>query len=70
MDRLSALSGTRLRRRVLSFSGLIDLMAALRTRRRLMELDEHLLRDIGLTRSEAQTEAEKPAWDVPAGWLR
>jgi uncharacterized protein YjiS (DUF1127 family) len=39
-------------------------------RRRLACLDEAALRDIGLTRTEALTEAERPIWDVPANWLR
>jgi uncharacterized protein YjiS (DUF1127 family) len=33
-----------------------------RTRAALRELDAHLLKDIGMTRSEAQAEAEKPFW--------
>ena len=41
-----------------------------RSRRRLGELDDHLLRDIGLTRGQARTEAERPVWDVPDHWLR
>jgi uncharacterized protein YjiS (DUF1127 family) len=36
----------------------------LRTRERqaLAELDEHLLRDCGLTREQARREADKPFW--------
>ena len=33
-----------------------------RTRRRLRELEDHLLADIGVARSEAVTEAAKPFW--------
>jgi uncharacterized protein YjiS (DUF1127 family) len=33
-----------------------------RQRRVLAELDDRLLRDIGLTRSEARSEAAKPFW--------
>ena len=40
-----------------------------RERARLTALDEHLLRDIGLSRDEALSEAQRPAWDVPAHWL-
>jgi uncharacterized protein YjiS (DUF1127 family) len=36
-------------------------------RHSLGDLDEHMLRDIGLTREEAQTEAARPIWDLPAG---
>jgi uncharacterized protein YjiS (DUF1127 family) len=32
------------------------------SRRELMELDAHMLRDIGLSDLEAQTEASKPFW--------
>lgn len=31
-------------------------------RRHLAELDDHLLRDIGLTRAQAAAEAAKPFW--------
>jgi uncharacterized protein YjiS (DUF1127 family) len=41
-----------------------------RSRRALLDLDDHLLRDVGLTRRQALTEAERPAWDAPAHWLR
>lgn len=41
-----------------------------RSRRRLADLDDHILRDIGLTRDQALQEAERPIWDVPAHWLR
>ncbi|HMQ95337.1 MAG TPA: DUF1127 domain-containing protein [Amaricoccus sp.] len=33
-----------------------------RQRHALAELDDHLLRDIGLTRHQARTEALKPFW--------
>ncbi len=39
-------------------------------RRKLAVLDDAALRDIGLTRDEAVTEAQRPLWDVPANWLR
>jgi len=41
-----------------------------RSRRRLGELDDHMLNDIGLTRSQARREAERSAWNAPAHWLR
>lgn len=37
-------------------------------RKTLKDLDDHMLRDIGLTREEAMIEAEKPVWDVPRHW--
>lgn len=33
-----------------------------RERRRLRELEDHLLRDLGLTRADALREAAKPFW--------
>ncbi len=41
-----------------------------RERQFLKRLDDHLLRDIGRSRSEAQAEAKRPAWDAPNRWLR
>ncbi len=49
---------------------LLDLMSLGRSRRRLRDLEEHLLRDIGVTAAEARREAEKPIWNAPAHWLR
>ena len=39
-----------------------------RERRGLRHLDDHLLRDIGLTREQAIEEAARPFWDAPAAW--
>lgn len=39
-----------------------------RQRRALTRLDEAALCDIGLTRSEAETEARRPIWDAPESW--
>ncbi|TCP62955.1 uncharacterized protein YjiS (DUF1127 family) [Rhodovulum bhavnagarense] len=41
-----------------------------RQRRRLAELDDAMLRDIGLSRAAARAEARRPLWDVPSNWLR
>jgi uncharacterized protein YjiS (DUF1127 family) len=35
-----------------------------KTRRQLMMLDDRLLKDMGITRLQAQAEAEKPFWRV------
>ncbi len=35
-----------------------------RERRRLMQLSDHMLRDIGISRATAAGEAEKPFWRV------
>lgn len=66
---LSALLPSR-RERPRPLGRLLSAMALGRSRRRLGELDDHLLRDIGLTRGEASLEAERPAWDAPGHWLR
>ncbi len=50
--------------------GLLQLLALWKQRRLLAEMDDHSLRDIGLTRTEAMREAERPLWDVPSHWLR
>ena len=34
----------------------------------LRALDDRMLRDIGLTRQEAEDEANRPIWDVPTHW--
>ena len=49
---------------------LSHLLALHRQRRNLAALDAHLLDDIGVSRAEAQREAERPVWDVPRTWLR
>lgn len=41
-----------------------------RQRRDLATLDDHMLRDVGLTRQDAQRESGRPIWDVPAHWHR
>lgn len=39
-----------------------------RERKRLALLDDHLLRDLGLTKREAEEEASRAMWDVPHHW--
>lgn len=39
-----------------------------RQRRALAALDDHLLRDIGLTPAQASHEATRPGWDAPRHW--
>ena len=39
-----------------------------RQRRALTRLDDHLLRDIGITRDQAEAEANTPLWDAPWHW--
>ncbi|GGB09835.1 DUF1127 domain-containing protein [Agarivorans gilvus] len=45
-----------------SICGLSELMLRRKTRRTLASLPDYLLKDIGVTRAEAQHEATKPFW--------
>lgn len=45
-------------------------LAIRRERHRLADLDDTILRDIGLSRSEAEAESRRPIWDVPGHWRR
>jgi uncharacterized protein YjiS (DUF1127 family) len=49
---------------------LLSAAALRRQRARLSDLDPHILRDIGLSEGEAQAEARRSVWDVPANWRR
>jgi uncharacterized protein YjiS (DUF1127 family) len=68
-DILASLSAGRAGR-ARPFHRLLQRLALGRSRRRLAQLEDHLLRDVGLTPSEAQREAEKPIWNAPDHWLR
>lgn len=52
------------------FAWLKTMAGLQRTRRHLLDLDDALLRDIGLTRDEAMDEAARRPWDAPATWRR
>jgi len=56
--------------RVSVFSKLSQVHAVWRQRQTLKSLDAAALRDIGVTRRQAKTEADRPIWDVPSNWLR
>lgn len=45
-----------------------NIFALVRSRRDLASLDDHLLRDIGISRDEATTEARRAPWDAPDTW--
>ena len=55
-----------------------EIQRKVREASKMLELDDHLLRDVGLTSEAARAEAARPAWDaldrvpwdVPAHWLR
>lgn len=48
----------------------IGAFTARRERAILAALDDHTLADMGITRAQADAEAGRPIWDVPAHWLR
>jgi uncharacterized protein YjiS (DUF1127 family) len=53
---------------------LVVMLHAIETRRRLAEMDDRMLRDIGVSRSEALEEAARAPWDIThrprhAPWL-
>lgn len=39
-----------------------------RQRRRLGDLPDHLLKDVGIMPDDARLESRRPVWDVPARW--
>lgn len=41
-----------------------------RQRKALVELDDRMLSDIGVTRDAALAEAQRPVWDVPCHWAK
>ncbi|MEL7026402.1 MAG: DUF1127 domain-containing protein [Pseudomonadota bacterium] len=41
-----------------------------RQRRELLDMPQHLLDDIGITRREAEEEARRSIWDAPSHWQR
>ncbi len=49
---------------------LVQALALWRQRRALRHLDDHVLRDIGLTRAQAEAEARRRPWDAPDNWRR
>lgn len=49
---------------------LLRAIAMGRSRHRLADLDDHRLRDIGLSREQASREAEKGNWNAPSHWFR
>ncbi len=67
-DTRFAHSATPSRFSILAFLGMA--IAARKQRAALKNLDEAKLRDLGLTAAQAEAEANRPIWDVPASWRR
>lgn len=57
-------------RRVRLTTRLLGYLQIARQRRQLGKLDDHILCDIGVSRHEAMTEANKAPWDVPGHWTQ
>lgn len=54
-----------------SFTGTFSRLHGLwRQRQALKALDDAALKDIGVTRDQAHSEAKRPVWDAPINWLR
>ncbi|MCA0274170.1 MAG: DUF1127 domain-containing protein [Proteobacteria bacterium] len=70
MDHAKALTLRHERPRIGVLAWLRLALTLKRHRRALGGLDRHLLKDIGLSETEARLEAERPVWDVPSHWLR
>lgn len=47
---------------------LARMAAVAHQRRALAALDGERLADLGITRAQAETEANRPAWDMPHRW--
>ncbi len=52
------------------WTAVFEMLALHRQRRQLGDLDDAMLADIGLSRSEAVSESRRMAWDVPENWRR
>lgn len=51
-------------------SGWLQRLVSLpRQRRALARLDARLLKDVGITRAQAEAEAARPIWDAPDIWI-
>ncbi len=51
------------------FTHFMHMFALYRQRRDLARLDDRALRDIGVSRYEAEVESTRPIWDVPHHWM-
>ena len=58
------------RRRLSLLARLRQMRIVRRQRLDLRNMSDRQLRDIGLTRDEAEAEAGRPLWDLSATWLR
>ena len=52
------------------FGHLSQMIAKTRQRRQLLALDDHLLKDIGVTRAQALKEGRQTLWNAPSHWRK
>lgn len=52
------------------FRALYGMYDTARERRKLAELEPHMLKDIGLKPEDVRHELNRPFWNVPSHWLR
>ncbi|MEO1238516.1 MAG: DUF1127 domain-containing protein [Pseudomonadota bacterium] len=57
-----------LRRRTGIIAKISSLLALFSERRRLADMPDHMLKDLGITRQEAEAEARRSIWDSPSHW--
>ena len=57
-------------RRASLLSLVFNAIAVKRQRRELLELPDHRLADLGLTRAQAEAEGRRALWDAPQHWTR
>ena len=51
-------------------SWVVHALSVMRQRRKLAQLDDAALDDIGISRAEASAEADRFFWDAPQFWKR
>lgn len=56
------------RRRAGVLTWITKRLALFSERRRLSDLPDHILDDIGVSRRDAEREAKRDIWDVPSHW--
>ena len=57
-------------RRQFSLTSVLDALSLRRQRRCLAKLDDRALKDIGITREQAEAEAARHIWDAPEFWQK
>jgi uncharacterized protein YjiS (DUF1127 family) len=67
-EHLTALAPNRGRKTLVSRVFLF--LSIWRERNSLAQLDDRLLEDIGVSKSEAHSESERPSWDAPSRWMQ